>query len=197
MRRRNSLGAVSRECSRGTALRRPDRRRHAVGTRPFGDRTRPPGRSCCPPFSSPASAIEPRARSRTNDARCSRRRLSLPGQSARTRFICCFSRTCPCCSSWTVRRPVSSPRSPSGCSRSRCCGSPPPVVPERRWEVWLCVPIATLFEVFGSLIWGGYTYELHNIPLYVPPGTRSSMSSGSPPRACRSCGGTVGLSGGS
>jgi hypothetical protein len=44
------------------------------------------------------------------------------------------------------------------------------VVPELRWEVWLCVPIATLFEVFGSLIWGGYTYELHNIPVYVPPG---------------------------
>ena len=44
------------------------------------------------------------------------------------------------------------------------------VPPERRWEVWLCVPIATLFEVYGSLIWGGYTYRLHNIPLYVPPG---------------------------
>ena len=44
------------------------------------------------------------------------------------------------------------------------------VDPARRWEVWLCVPIATLFEVFGSLIWGGYTYELRNIPLYVPPG---------------------------
>jgi hypothetical protein len=40
----------------------------------------------------------------------------------------------------------------------------------RRWEVWLCVPVATLFEVFGSLVWGGYTYELRNIPLYVPPG---------------------------
>jgi hypothetical protein len=44
------------------------------------------------------------------------------------------------------------------------------VEPARRWEVWLCVPVATLFEVFGSLIWGGYTYELRNIPLYVPPG---------------------------
>jgi hypothetical protein len=44
------------------------------------------------------------------------------------------------------------------------------VDPARRWEVWLCVPIATLFEVFGSLVWGGYTYELRNIPLYVPPG---------------------------
>jgi hypothetical protein len=44
------------------------------------------------------------------------------------------------------------------------------VEPARRWEVWLCVPISTLFEVFGSLIWGAYTYELRNIPLYVPPG---------------------------
>jgi hypothetical protein len=44
------------------------------------------------------------------------------------------------------------------------------VEPERRLGVWLCVPIATLFEVYGSLIWGGYTYRLHNVPLYVPPG---------------------------
>lgn len=41
---------------------------------------------------------------------------------------------------------------------------------ERRLELWLCVPVATLFEIFGSLIWGGYTYRFHNIPAYVPPG---------------------------
>jgi hypothetical protein len=41
---------------------------------------------------------------------------------------------------------------------------------ERRLEIWVCVPVATLFEVFGSLIWGGYTYRFHNIPFYVPPG---------------------------
>lgn len=41
---------------------------------------------------------------------------------------------------------------------------------ERRLELWLCVPVATLFEVFGSLVWGGYTYRFHNIPYYVPPG---------------------------
>src|SRR5262249_57945426 len=35
---------------------------------------------------------------------------------------------------------------------------------ERRVELWVCVPVATLFEVFGSLIWGGYTYRFHNIP---------------------------------
>ena len=42
--------------------------------------------------------------------------------------------------------------------------------PVQRRQVWICVPVATLFEVFGSLIWGGYHYQLHNIPLYVPPG---------------------------
>ena len=44
------------------------------------------------------------------------------------------------------------------------------VVPDLRLGVWLCVPIATLFEVLGSKVWGGYTYELHNIPVYLPPG---------------------------
>src|SRR5438309_2158958 len=42
--------------------------------------------------------------------------------------------------------------------------------PHERWQVWLCVVVATGFEVFGSLIWGVYRYRLHNIPLYVPPG---------------------------
>jgi hypothetical protein len=37
-------------------------------------------------------------------------------------------------------------------------------------QLWLCVLVATGFEAFGSLVWGGYTYRLHNIPLYVPPG---------------------------
>jgi len=40
----------------------------------------------------------------------------------------------------------------------------------QRLAAIICVPVATLFEVFGSLIWGGYTYRFHNIPLYVPPG---------------------------
>jgi hypothetical protein len=40
----------------------------------------------------------------------------------------------------------------------------------QRLAAIVCVPVATLFEVFGSLIWGGYTYRFHNIPLYVPPG---------------------------
>lgn len=39
-----------------------------------------------------------------------------------------------------------------------------------RRQVWVCVVVATGFEVFGSLIWGVYRYRLGNIPLYVPPG---------------------------
>jgi hypothetical protein len=42
--------------------------------------------------------------------------------------------------------------------------------PGHRRQVWVCVVIATGFEVFGSLIWGVYRYRLGNIPLYVPPG---------------------------
>jgi hypothetical protein len=40
----------------------------------------------------------------------------------------------------------------------------------KRSHVWVCIPVATLFEILGSLIWQGYTYRLGNIPLYVPPG---------------------------
>ncbi len=43
--------------------------------------------------------------------------------------------------------------------------------PRRRWaEIWVCVPVATLFELFGSFVWGGYKYRFHNLPAYVPPG---------------------------
>jgi hypothetical protein len=41
---------------------------------------------------------------------------------------------------------------------------------EQRLQVWICVGVATGFEIFGSLIWGVYTYRLHNVPLFVPPG---------------------------
>ena len=44
------------------------------------------------------------------------------------------------------------------------------VVGMQRLQLWICVPIATGFEAIGSLLWGGYRYRLHNIPLYVPPG---------------------------
>jgi len=42
--------------------------------------------------------------------------------------------------------------------------------PEQRRQVWLCVVVATGFEVFGSLVWGVYRYRFHNLPLFVPPG---------------------------
>jgi hypothetical protein len=42
--------------------------------------------------------------------------------------------------------------------------------PELRLQAWICVGVATGFEIFGSLIWGLYHYRMHNIPLYVPPG---------------------------
>jgi hypothetical protein len=42
--------------------------------------------------------------------------------------------------------------------------------PAERRQVWLCVVVATGFEIFGSLVWGLYRYQFHNLPLYVPPG---------------------------
>ena len=42
--------------------------------------------------------------------------------------------------------------------------------PSERRQVWLCVAVATGFEVLGSLVWGLYRYQFHNLPLYVPPG---------------------------
>jgi len=36
--------------------------------------------------------------------------------------------------------------------------------------VWICVAVATGYEIFGSLIWGIYRYRFHNLPLYVPAG---------------------------
>jgi hypothetical protein len=41
---------------------------------------------------------------------------------------------------------------------------------EQRVQVWVCVGVATCFEIFGSLIWGVYRYRMHNLPLFVPPG---------------------------
>lgn len=42
--------------------------------------------------------------------------------------------------------------------------------PVLRVQVWLCVAIATGYEVFASLVWGIYHYRMHNVPLYVPAG---------------------------
>ena len=41
---------------------------------------------------------------------------------------------------------------------------------EARRQVWLCVVVATGFEILGSLVWGVYRYRWHNLPLFVPPG---------------------------
>jgi hypothetical protein len=42
--------------------------------------------------------------------------------------------------------------------------------PSLRTQVWICVCIATGYEIFSSLVWGIYHYRFHNIPLYVPAG---------------------------
>jgi hypothetical protein len=41
---------------------------------------------------------------------------------------------------------------------------------EQRTQLWMCVVVATGFEVVGSLVWGVYRYRMHNLPLFVPPG---------------------------
>lgn len=40
---------------------------------------------------------------------------------------------------------------------------------QRRVQALGVVVFATLGEVTGSLIWGVYSYRLHNLPLFVPP----------------------------
>jgi hypothetical protein len=40
---------------------------------------------------------------------------------------------------------------------------------ERRAQALAVVAFATIGEVTGSLLWGVYTYRLHNLPLFVPP----------------------------
>jgi hypothetical protein len=40
---------------------------------------------------------------------------------------------------------------------------------ERRAQVAVVVCAATVAEVTGSLVWGVYTYRLHNLPAFVPP----------------------------
>jgi len=41
---------------------------------------------------------------------------------------------------------------------------------ERQLQTLLVVGVATCMEVIGSILWGVYTYRLHNLPLFVPPG---------------------------
>ena len=40
---------------------------------------------------------------------------------------------------------------------------------ERRVQAFGVVVFATIGEVTGSLVWGVYSYRLHNLPLFVPP----------------------------
>jgi hypothetical protein len=40
---------------------------------------------------------------------------------------------------------------------------------ERRWQVAVVVCAATVAELTGSILWGVYTYRLHNLPTFVPP----------------------------
>jgi hypothetical protein len=39
-----------------------------------------------------------------------------------------------------------------------------------RGLVWMCVVVATGFEILGSLVWGAYRYRFGGIPLFVPFG---------------------------
>ena len=43
------------------------------------------------------------------------------------------------------------------------------VPPQRRVQALGVVAFATVGEVTGSLVWGVYSYRLHNLPLFVPP----------------------------
>ena len=45
-----------------------------------------------------------------------------------------------------------------------------PLPVERRAQVAVVICAATVAEVTGSILWGVYTYRLHNLPLFVPPG---------------------------
>jgi hypothetical protein len=40
---------------------------------------------------------------------------------------------------------------------------------ERRGQVAVVVCAATVAELTGSILWGVYTYRLHNLPTFVPP----------------------------
>src|SRR5687767_1816760 len=44
------------------------------------------------------------------------------------------------------------------------------IEPRARFSLMACLVIATMGEIFLSLVWGLYTYRLGNIPGFVPPG---------------------------
>jgi hypothetical protein len=45
-----------------------------------------------------------------------------------------------------------------------------PLPPHLRAQVAVVVVAATCAEVTGSILWGVYSYRLHNLPSFVPPG---------------------------
>ena len=44
-----------------------------------------------------------------------------------------------------------------------------PLPAERRAQVAVVIFAATLAELTGSILWGVYSYRLHNLPTFVPP----------------------------
>jgi hypothetical protein len=44
-----------------------------------------------------------------------------------------------------------------------------PLSTERRAQVAVVICAATVAELTGSILWGVYTYRLHNLPTFVPP----------------------------
>jgi hypothetical protein len=44
-----------------------------------------------------------------------------------------------------------------------------PLPLERRAQVAVVISAATVAELTGSIIWGVYTYRLHNLPTFIPP----------------------------
>jgi hypothetical protein len=44
-----------------------------------------------------------------------------------------------------------------------------PLPPQRRAQVAVVICAATVAEVTGSILWGVYTYRLHNLPTFIPP----------------------------
>ena len=44
-----------------------------------------------------------------------------------------------------------------------------PLAAERRAQVAVVICAATVAELTGSIVWGVYSYRLHNLPTFVPP----------------------------
>jgi hypothetical protein len=49
------------------------------------------------------------------------------------------------------------------------CIAAVPLTAERRAQVAVVICAATVAELTGSILWGVYSYRLHNLPTFVPP----------------------------